>query len=87
LSCLLVTGRYQELLDLLALSRYPSWHYRHGVEALLALGRKAGAVQYAEALRGLNQPDAIIDQACETILISSGLHEEAYQRYGLGRGG
>jgi hypothetical protein len=85
LSCLLVAGRYQELLDLLELPRYPSWHYRrYGVEALLALGRKADAVQYAEASRGLNQPDAVIDQACETILISSGLHEEAYQRYGLG---
>ena len=85
LSCSLVTGRYQELLDLLALPRYPSWHYRrYGVEALLALGRKADAVQYAEASRGLNQPDAVIDQACETILISSGLHEEAYQRYALG---
>ncbi|MEN8800507.1 MAG: hypothetical protein ABF297_00905, partial [Thiogranum sp.] len=85
LSCLLVAERYRELLDLLALPRYPSWHYRrYGVEALLALGRKAGAVQYAEASRGLNQPDAVIDQACETILISSGLYEEAYQRYGLG---
>jgi hypothetical protein len=31
----------------------------------------------------LNQPDSVIDQACEEILISSGLHEEAYQRYGL----
>ena len=85
LSCLLVAERYRELLDLLALPRYPSWHYRrYGVEALLALGRKADAVQYAEASRGLNQPDAVIDQACETILISSGLYEEAYQRYGLG---
>jgi hypothetical protein len=84
LSCLLVTGRYEELLDLLELPRYPSWHYRHyGVEALLALGRKAEAVQYAEASRGLIQPDSMIDQACEEILISSGLHEEAYQRYGL----
>jgi len=84
LSCLLVAGRYQELLELLALDRHPMWHYRHyGVEALLALGRKAEAVQYAEASRGLNQPDSVIDQACEEILISSGLHEEAYQRYGL----
>jgi hypothetical protein len=47
------------------------------------LGRKADAVQYAEASRGLNQPDSVIDQACEENLISSGLHEEAYQRYGL----
>jgi len=68
----------------LELDRHPMWHYRrYGVEAFLALGRKADAVQYAEASRGLNQPDSVIDQACEEILISSGLHEEAYQRYGL----
>ncbi len=85
LSCLLAAGRYQELLELLELDRHPMWHYRrHGVEALLALGKKADALQYAEASRGLNQPDSVIDQACEEILISSGLHEEAYQRYGLG---
>jgi hypothetical protein len=84
LSCLLATGRYGELLDLLELPRYPSWHYRrYGVEALLAMGRKAEAIQYAQASRGLNQPNSVIDQACEEILISSGLHEEAYRRYGL----
>ena len=84
LSCLLVAGRYQELLELLELDRYSMWHYRrYGVEALLVLGRKAEAIKYAEASRGLNQPDSVIDQACEEILISSGLHEEAYQRYGL----
>ena len=72
LSCLLTTGRYGELLDLLELPRYPSWHYRrYGVEALLALGRKAEAVQYADASRGLNEPDSVIDQTCEQILISS----------------
>ncbi len=84
LSCLLVAGRYQELLELLDLERHPMWHYRrYGVEALLAMGKKAEAVQYAEASRGLNQPDSAIDRACEKILISSGLREEAYRRYGL----
>jgi len=84
LSCLLAAGRYQELLELLELDRHSMWHYRrYGVEALLALGKKADAVQYADASRGLNQPDSVIDRACEEILISSGLHEEAYQRYGL----
>ncbi len=84
LSCLLVTGRHQELFDLLAMDRHPMWHYRrYGVEALVALGKKADAVKFAEASRGLNQPDSAIDRACEEILMSSGLHEEAYQRYGL----
>lgn len=84
LSCLLEAGRNQELLELLELNRYSMWHYRrYGVEALLAMGKKAEAVQYAEASRGLSQPESVIDQACEKILISSGLHEEAYQRYGL----
>ncbi|MCU7894806.1 MAG: hypothetical protein KZQ66_05345 [Candidatus Thiodiazotropha sp. (ex Lucinoma aequizonata)] len=84
LSCLLLAGRHKELFELLELPRYPSWYYRrYGVEALLTLGRKAEAVQYPEASRGLNQPDSVIDQSCEEILISSGLHEEAYQRYGL----
>ena len=84
LSCLLTTGRYAEVLDLLELPRYPSWHYRrYGVGALKAIGRKAEAVQYAEASRGLNEPDSVIDQTCEQILISSGLYEEAYLRYGL----
>mgnify|MGYP003637613136 FL=1 len=84
LSCLLVAGRHRELLDLLELDQHPMWHYRrYGVEALLALGKKAEAVKFAEASRGLNQSDSVIDQACEEILMSSGLHEEAYQRYGL----
>jgi hypothetical protein len=84
LSCLLVSGRHQELLELLELYRYSMWHYRrYGVEALLALGRKTEAVRYAEASRGLNQSDSVIDKACEEILISSEMHEEAYQRYGL----
>ena len=66
------------------LDRKPFWHYRRcGVEALLSMGKKSEALQYAEGSRGLNQPDSAIDQACEEILTSSGLHDEAYRRYGL----
>lgn len=84
LSCLLRAGRHQDLLDVLALERKPFWHYRrYGVEALLALGKKVEAIKYAEASRGLNQRDSVIDRTCEEILISSGLHDEAYRRYGL----
>jgi len=85
LSCLLAAGRHQELLDLLELECRASWYdRRYGVQALLAMGKKTEAIQYAEASRGLNQPDSAIDLACEEILISSGMHEEAYARYGLG---
>lgn len=84
LSCLLVAGRSKELLELLELNRYSMWHYRrYGVGALLALGRKTEAVQYAEASRGLSQPDSVIDRACEEILILSGMYEAAHRRYGL----
>ena len=84
LSCLLVAGRYQELLDLLELDRLPFWSYRRfGVEALLALDKKDEALAYAEASRGLNTPDAQIDRTCETILLSDGRDEEAYRRYAL----
>jgi hypothetical protein len=53
------------------------------VKALAALGKKAEAIQYAEATRGLNNPDGEISQACEAILLSSGSFEEAYRRYAL----
>ena len=84
LSCLEHAERYQELLTLLRLAPYAVWHYRqYGVRALLALGRKRDALHYAEASRGFNQPDGVIDRVCEQIYLSSGLHEEAYRRYAL----
>ncbi len=50
LSCLLITGRYQELLELLELPRYPHWHYRrYGVAALRYMGREAEAIRYTSA--------------------------------------
>jgi tetratricopeptide (TPR) repeat protein len=85
LSALVMAGRYEEVLELLELRRYPSWHYRrYGVEALLAMGRPEEALEYAEQSRGLNQPDSAIAEACERILISAGRTEEAYRRYALG---
>ncbi len=84
LSCLLMAGRCQDVLDLLALGGNPSWHYRrYGVKALMAMGKESEALEYAEASRGPNLPDWVIDQACEEVLISSGLHDEAYRSYGL----
>lgn len=90
LSCLLAAGKHRELLDLIESAPYVSWDYRkYGVHALLATGKKAEAIQYAEASRGRNDNPIAIGRACEEILLSSGLHEEAYRRYGLmvNRGG
>jgi len=90
LSCLLVAGRHQELLDLIESAPYISWYNRkYGVQALVAMGKKGEAIKYAKASCGLNDNPIAIDQVCEEILLSSGLYEEAYQQYGLtvNRGG
>ena len=50
---------------------------------LVALGRKAEAFRYAEASGGLNDSPVAIARACEEILLSSGLADEAYERYAL----
>ncbi|MHB1175463.1 MAG: hypothetical protein ACYCZJ_10110 [Sulfuriferula sp.] len=84
LSALLAAGRYDQLLALLDTCPYPFWSYRQwGVKARVAMGNKAEALRYAEASHGLNEPFGQIAQACEAILLSSGLEDEAYQRYAL----
>jgi len=84
LSCLLASGRHEELLDLLELAPHISWYDRkYGVQALVAMGKKGAAIKYARASCGLNDSRIAIDQVCEEILLSSGLYEEAYQTYAL----
>jgi hypothetical protein len=84
LSALYAAGRHEDLLNLLDLSPYKFWHDRHwGVRALIAQGKTAAAIRYAEDTRGLNQPDGRISMACEEILLSGGLWREAYDRYAL----
>ncbi|HZT32985.1 MAG TPA: hypothetical protein VFA33_24065 [Bryobacteraceae bacterium] len=84
LSSLLAAGRHQELLEVLSLRRFAFWHYRQfGLQALLSEGRTDEALAYAEASRGLNQPDASIDAACEKILLDLGRVDEAYGKYAL----
>jgi hypothetical protein len=84
LSSLLAAGRHQELLEVLTLQRFPFWHDRKfGMRALLSEGRTDEALAYAEASRGLNQPDAAIDAACEKILLDLGRLDEAYKKYAL----
>jgi hypothetical protein len=84
LSALLFAGRHEELLEFLELDPLRWWYYRiFGAKALVEMGRKAEAVRYAEACRGLNAPDAAISRFCEEVLLSSGMVDEAYERYGL----
>lgn len=84
LSALQAAGRHEDTLALLALPGPPMWHYRrYGVLALTAMGRKAEALRFAEASRSRYDPDAEISAACEAILLSSGLVEEAYARYAI----
>jgi hypothetical protein len=82
LSCLLESGRYQELLGLVRRRSFRLWHtQRFGVKALLALGRPEEALDYAEGLRGRYCSDWVIDDECEAILLSMGRRQEAYSRY------
>jgi tetratricopeptide (TPR) repeat protein len=84
LSALFHAGRHEELIALLDKAPTSLWHYREwGVRALAAMGRKAEAIRYAEASRGMNDNPIAIARACEEILLSSGLAEEAYTRYAI----
>jgi hypothetical protein len=84
LSALFHARRHEELLALLERAPYSMWHYRQwGVKALAAMGRKADAIRYAEASRGPNDNPIAIARACEKIMLSSGLNDEAYARYAI----
>jgi hypothetical protein len=83
-SALYTAGRYQDLLTLLDKAPYTMWwNRRWGVKALVAQGKQSEAIRYAEDNKGLNDPVSVIAGACEEILLSSGLSDEAYNRYAL----
>jgi len=82
LSALYRAERYAEIADILQVDTI--WPYkRWAVRALAAMGRKAEAIRYAESCRGPWTPDGDVDLVCEEILLSAGMVEEAYERYGL----
>jgi hypothetical protein len=85
LSCLLETGRYGDLIELLACARVRWWHWhRFGAEALARRGMWDAAIAYADACRGPHgNDDWRIDRFCEDVLIKNKRTEEAYHRYGL----
>ena len=82
LSTLYRAERYDEIVDILTVDTI--WPYkRWAVKALAAMGRKAEAIRYAESCRSPWASDQDIDALCEDILLSSGLTDEAYARFGL----
>jgi len=84
LASLYAAGRHDQLLALLDRAPFKCWHDRQwGVKTLAAMGKKAEAVRYAEQSRGLNAPGWQIAEACEAILLSSGMADEAYRRYAI----
>lgn len=84
LSSLLAAGRRQEILDVLELKRHTIWPYQcFGVRALFADGRTDDALAYAEASRGLTNPNCEIDAECERMLLAVDRREEAYRRYAM----
>lgn len=84
LSALIAAERYDDVLALLELAPYNMWHDRqYGVKALSALGKKTEAIRYAEERRAINDSPSAIARACEDVLLSSGLTDDAYRRYGL----
>jgi hypothetical protein len=85
LSSLYAAGRHEELLAMLEKPYFSGWWYRQwGVQALLAMDRKVDALRYAEdSKKIINTPLSAVAKVCEDILLSSGLHEEAYNRYAL----
>jgi hypothetical protein len=82
LSALFAAERYDELIKLV-----PARHFlavqTMGRETLIAQGRNAEAIGYAESCRNPWASDWDIDGLCEQILRSSGRVDEAYARYGL----
>ncbi len=84
LSALVAAERYDEVLALLELAPFKFWSYRqYGVKALAAQGKTTEAIRYAEEGRGLNDSPIAIARACEEVLLSAGLTDEAYRQYGL----
>ncbi|MBK6463027.1 MAG: hypothetical protein IPF92_18770 [Myxococcales bacterium] len=82
LSALYRAERFDEIIDLLRVDTI--WPYKQwAVRAMAASGKKAEALRYAESCRSPWASDHEVDSVCEEILLSSGLIDEAYARYGV----
>ena len=85
LSCLLESGRYDDMRSLLDLARTRFWHSeKYWAEALKRQRQVDDALAYAESLlkESINDGRFIV-QFCEALLIEAEHEEEAYKRYAL----
>lgn len=84
LSAMHAAQRYEEVIALVEKAKYKTWHIRRwGFKALVSMGRRAEAIRFAEASQESNSLNAQISEVCEALLLSSGLADEAYARYGI----
>jgi hypothetical protein len=84
LGSMVMAERYGEVMDLLKLAPYKMWdHCQFGVKALVAQGKIVEAVRFAEEESGQNAGWTVVAQVCEDLLLSAGMVDEAYQRYGV----
>ncbi len=82
LSALYHAGRHDEVIEMVRAERM--WTYTQWVvKSMVASGRGAEALRFAEASRNPWSSDHAIDSTCEEILLRSGMRDQAYQRYGL----
>jgi len=82
LSALYRAERFDELIDVLRVDTI--WPYKQwAVRAMAASGKKADALRYAESCRSPWASDYEVDSVCEEILLSAGMLDEAYSRYGV----
>jgi hypothetical protein len=79
LSALYGAQRYDELIWLVDSARFAWSDYsRWGVDALMAQGRPAEALRYAQASLESNAPLGAAATASEAILLQSGMIDEAH---------
>ena len=82
MSALFAAGRHDELIELVRGDVY--WpDQRWAVKAMVAQGRHAEAIAFAESCRDPWANSQDIDGLCEGILRSTGRTDEAYSRYAL----
>jgi hypothetical protein len=80
LAALYRAERYAEIVELLEAEKF--WSYkRWSVRALAAMGKKSEAIRLAESSRGPWASSVDVARLCEEILLSSGLVDEAFERY------